>query len=112
MFSEENENLINYHFGSSYRVLDIPNNQTLKNRHAHDILLASYTLVRSNCEDACSAKLLGELSDDKKKEYRENTKISQITLKTVNDQLQKDLDSCLRRCFGILINLLISSKID
>jgi len=74
----------------------------LKQRFSNELLLSAYTVVRSNCEEACSAKLLADVSDELKQEYRNNTNISQVALKSRNDDLQRSLDSCVRRCFGKL----------
>jgi len=102
MFSfSQDETAINYSTGSEYGLVPINLPLNLKTIYSNNVLSSAYTVVRSNCEEACSAKLLSELSDEEKSEIRQNSKLSQIKLKTRNDNTQIQFDSCLRRCFGI-----------
>lgn len=96
----QDETAINYASGSSYGQVPINLPFTNQTIHTNNILTSAYTVVRNNCEEACSVKLLSDLSDEDKAEYRQNSKISQNKLKTKNDETQKQFDSCLRRCFG------------
>ena len=100
MFSQKDNTTVNYHHGpiTQYSSFYLP--LTKKQRTANDILISAFTVVRSNCEEACSQKLLQDLSDEAKQEYRKNSRISQISLKSMNDETQKGLDGCIRRCFG------------
>lgn len=101
MFSEPDDSPVYYHPGSPHAIADRAGVLSLKDREAHDILLSSFMVVRKNCDDTCSQKILEGLSDEKQLEYRENSKIGQSTLKTIKDDLSTGLDSCIRRCFGI-----------
>ncbi len=100
MFTHEDDTPISYSSAgrSVRRPFYLP--FSLKQRFSNELLLSAYTVVRSNCEEACSAKLLSDVSDELKQEYRNNTNISQVALKSRNDDLQGSLDSCVRRCFG------------
>lgn len=113
MFSDSNETIVNYHKGSRYHLASFQEPLTLENRKAKNLLLSSYMLVRSNCEDACANKILADISDENKTAYRENSKIAQISLRSIKDSLSLNLDSCIRRCFGINLYLYnFSSKIN
>jgi hypothetical protein len=100
MFSSKEDTVVDYSPGNVYNILPINLPYSLKNLYANNILMSGYMVVRSNCEEACSAKLLGDISDEEKSEYRENSKIGQSKFKTRSDDLQNSFDSCLRRCFG------------
>jgi hypothetical protein len=105
MFTYTNdETPINYSTGSLYgsNPINLPLN--LKMINSNNILTSAYTIVRNNCEEACSIKLLNDLSDEDRAEYRLNSKISQNKFKTKNDDTQSQFDSCLRRCFGIILS--------
>lgn len=104
MFSEEIERTVNWAAGSQYFKLPHEIPMYLKERNSHNILLASYMTVRTNCEEACSTKLLTDIPEEFQAEYRQGSRIAQYNLKTVNDDLSKSLDSCVRRCFGISIH--------
>jgi hypothetical protein len=96
----KDETPINYASGSTYGQVPINLPYTLRTIHSNNILTSAFTIVRNNCEEACSVKLLSDLSDEDRAEYRQNSKISQNKFKTRNDDTQKQFDSCLRRCFG------------
>jgi len=96
----QDETAINYAAGSAYGQVPVNLPLTPRTVHSNDILTSAYSIIRNNCEEACSVKLLSELSDDDKAEYRQNSKISQIKFKLRNDETQTQFDSCLRRCFG------------
>jgi hypothetical protein len=100
MFSENDNTPINYQGGYRYLKQSFHFPYRLKQQYSYNILLSAYSTIRTNCEEACSLKLLSELSDEAKQEVRENSKISQIYLKSINDDVQIGFDSCLRRCFG------------
>lgn len=101
MFSEPDATPVSYHPGTTYRVNSNTPVLNLKTRDTHDLLLASFMVVRQNCEEACSQKILEGLSDERQQEYRESSKISQNSIKTIKDDMSNNLDSCIRRCFGI-----------
>jgi hypothetical protein len=102
MFSEQDDTIINY--SSSYpEYVTHPGiyfPYKLKQQYLYNILTSAYTTIRTNCEEACSQKLLVDLSDEDKQELRNNSKISQIHLKSRSDDIQFNFDSCIRRCFG------------
>ena len=100
MFSQKDDTAISYHYGTEYQRQPLYLPFTLKQKFANNALLSAFTVVRSNCEEACSQKLLADLSDELKQEYRDNSKIAQVSLKSKNDSTQVGLDSCIRRCFG------------
>jgi hypothetical protein len=100
MFSESDNTAVNYYFGSPYRLSEKNVPITLKERLAHNTLLASFMVIRQNSEEACSLKLLQDLSEEKQKEYRVNSTIGQNGLKLINDDLSKSFDACIRRSFG------------
>ena len=101
MFSEKDETIVDYNQGSVFFQIGIVNPIYENKTITQDVLMSSYMIVRNNCEEACSQKLLSDLSDTDKSEYRSNTRISQNYLKTLDNPLMKDMDSCIRRCFGI-----------
>jgi hypothetical protein len=100
MFSEPDETIVDYSIRSIWRRAGHQFPTYLKHQYARDILMSSFMVVRNNCEEACSQKLLADLSDDKRDEYKKNSRISQNKLKTLDDPLMRNLDSCIRRCFG------------
>ncbi len=106
----KDETAINYSSGSEIGDLPLNIPLNLKRIHSNNILTSAYTVVRNNCDEACSVKLLSELSDEDKAEYRLNGKISQNKLKTKNDETQKQFDACVRRCFGIFYCLFFSEE--
>jgi predicted AlkP superfamily phosphohydrolase/phosphomutase len=100
MFSEKDETIVDYNPVSVFFKTGIINPVHADRSLAQDILVSSFMVVRNNCEEACSQKLLSEVSDSQKQEYRNNSKISQNYLKTVDDDLMRSFDSCIRRCFS------------
>jgi hypothetical protein len=96
----QDDTAINYASGSAYGQVPVNLPLTLRTVHSNNILTSAYSIIRNNCEEACSVKLLSELGDDEKAEYRQNSKISQNKFKTKNDETQTQFDSCIRRCFG------------
>lgn len=100
MFSEKDDTVIDYNQGSRFNSQPLNFPYRLKQKFSQNLLIAGYSLIRANCEEACSLKMLADASDEDKAEIRNNSKISQIHLKTRDDELQKGFDSCIRRCFG------------
>jgi hypothetical protein len=100
MFSQKDDTAISYHYGTAHGRQPLYLPFSLKQKFANNALLSAFTTVRGNCEEACSQKLLADLSDEIKQEYRDNSKIAQVSLKSKNDSTQQGLDSCIRRCFG------------
>lgn len=102
MFSQKDDTAISYHYGTENNRQPLYLPFSLKQKFANNALLSAFTTVRGNCEEACSQKVLADLVEDAKQEYRDNSKIAQISLKSNNDSTQDALDSCIRRCFGNL----------
>jgi hypothetical protein len=100
MFSQIDNTIVNYHYGTVSQKDSFYFPYTTKQRHSYNLLSSAYTVVRTNCEDACSQKILSDMTDELKKEYRDNSKIGQMKLKSLNNDTQISLDSCIRRCFG------------
>lgn len=99
MFSQHDDSIVSYHYGNNRLSQPSYLPFTLKQKASNNILLSAFTVVRGNCEDACSQKILADVSDELKQEYKDNSKIAQISLKSKNDSIQKGLDGCIRRCF-------------
>jgi len=102
MFSQKDDTAISYHYGTENNRQPLYLPFSLKQKFANNALLSAFTTIRGNCEEACSQKVLADLVEDVKQEYRDNSKIAQISLKSNNDSTQDALDSCIRRCFGNL----------
>jgi hypothetical protein len=100
MFSEHDETIVDYNPVSSFHKEGITYPYNATKSLAQDFLVSSFMVIRNNCEEACSTKLLSEVSDSQKQEYRNNSKISQHHLKTIDDDLMRSFDSCIRRCFS------------
>ncbi len=100
MFSENDETIVDYNPVSAFFKTGIYNPVHANNSLAQDVLTSSFMVVRNNCEESCSQKLLSEVSDNQKQEYRNNSKLSQNYLKTIDDDLMRSFDSCIRRCFS------------
>ncbi len=100
MFSQEDNTAVNYNAGYQLTTPSLVSPYRLKQQFSYNLLLSGFSVIRTNCEEACSSKLLAELSDEDKQETRDNSKISQINMKTRQDDTQNSFDSCLRRCFG------------
>jgi hypothetical protein len=100
MFSEPDETIVDYSMRSEWQRIGHQFPTFLRHQYARDILMSTFMVVRNNCEEACSQKLLSDLNDEKREEYRLNSKISQNSLKSLDDPLMRSLDSCIRRCFG------------
>jgi predicted AlkP superfamily phosphohydrolase/phosphomutase len=104
MFSERDETIVDYAPVSGLPKTGFFIPVSASKTQVQDILTSSFIVVRNNCEEACSQKLLSEVSESQKQEYRNNSKLGQNHLKTiVNDDLMKSFDSCIRRCFSIFI---------
>ncbi len=101
MFSERDETIVDYCKESEYHKNGIVNPVNANKTHVQDILMSSFMIVRNNCEEACSQKLLSEVSDNLKQEYRNNSRLGQQHIQTLDDSLMKSFDSCIRRCFSI-----------
>jgi hypothetical protein len=99
MFSSQDDTIINYVAGLKAYTFPLNIPYEVKEKHANNVLISAYTTIRANCEEACSVKLLSDYSDEEKVEYRNNSKISQIRLKTRDNETQLSFDSCLRKCF-------------
>jgi len=102
MFSTQDVTPIDYFKGNFWNVEDVVHAKPLRERKANNLLMASFITIRRNCEEACSQKMLNDVSEDIKDDCKKNSRISQITLKSNNDELQKGFDACIRRCFGNL----------
>jgi hypothetical protein len=101
MFFELDETIVDYSPKSEFNITGIYHPVNTTKTLAQDILMSSFMIVRNNCEEACSQKLLSELSDNQKEEYRNNSKITQHHLKTIDDSTSRGFESCIRRCFSI-----------
>ena len=101
MFSERDETIVDYSPASDYHKNGIVNPVNANKSFVQDILMSSFMVVRNNCEEACSQKLLSEVSDSQKQEYRNNSRLGQHHIQTVDDSLMRSFDSCIRRCFSI-----------
>jgi hypothetical protein len=102
MFSEPDETIVDYTKRSQWKRTSHQFPTSLRSQYARDILMSSFMVIRNNCEEACSQRVLADLSEEKKDEYRKNSKIGQQALRTIlnDDPVMQSLDSCIRRCFG------------
>lgn len=99
MFSSD-EKIIDFAKNSDYGIPtatdELHNKSTLS---AFNKLLASYSIIRNNCEQACNSKLLSELPESEQSDIINNSRISQFSMKSRGDSLMQQFDSCIRRCF-------------
>ena len=100
MFSDFNDTIVNYHEGTYFNVPERNSNMSAEYRESSEENLARFMTVRSNCSTACSKKLLSELPEEEQLNYVENAKVAQNNLKTFNDELSNNFESCIRSCFG------------
>lgn len=97
MFSGKDNAPVDLTFNNTWNPVEWLHATNVRDRVANNLLLAGFITVGKNCENACSSKLL---NDENREEYLKDARIAQINLKSKNDDLQKSLDSCIRRCFG------------
>lgn len=99
MFSTD-EKIIDFSKNSQYEIPtaidEIHNKATL---NAFTKLIASYSIIRNNCEQACNTKLLSELPESEQNDIITNSRIAQVSMKSRGDLLMQQFDSCIRRCF-------------
>jgi hypothetical protein len=110
MFSEPDSTIVDYSPGTIYRVPEYTPSISEKEIKNKNVLLASFMVVRTNCEEACSSKLLSNLDENEQKTYRELSQIGQTTLREFNDDITRNMDSCIRSCFSnfyMIINFYI-----
>lgn len=106
MFSDANDTIINYYQGSHFNVPERNSPICGDSRKKSELNLARFMTVRSNCDTACSKLNLTDLSEAERKDYVENAKVAQNSLKKINNDLSQKYESCIRSCFG---NLFFSS---
>jgi hypothetical protein len=99
MFSEPEETIVDYSVRSRWQETGLHFPTYLKQQYARDILMSSFMVIRNNCEEACSTKLLQDLNDESRDEIRQNSKL-QDSLRSLDSPLSKSFDSCIRRCFS------------
>lgn len=100
MFCDYNDTVINYYEGTIFNVPERTSPLQIENTIASELNLARFMTVRANCSTACSKKLLADLPEEEQNAYIENAKTAQNNLKKINNNLSKELDSCIRGCFG------------
>jgi hypothetical protein len=100
MFVDLDDSVINYYQGTEFNVPERTSPLTTDFRVNSELNLARFMTVRNNCSTACSKKLLADLPEEEQNSYLQNAKIGQNNLKTINNNLSKELDSCIRGCFS------------
>jgi hypothetical protein len=98
MFSEQNDEIIDYHIGS--KIL-YPANRTpidLKARENNTFLMCSYMEVYQNCETACDSAMLKDHPD--RKAILKSSHYGQAFLKKTLTLDTFKFDSCIKKCFS------------